>query len=302
MALAPGDKREAARRFLLAAPSIGVDPALMWVTTDERGAIRELCLGAKGSGRTLTLMLAPELPSQGTQDDRTEERAALVQAAVNGLSDELGPEVGLFQVLLTLTETSAYEAFVRAGFHMIGELAYLRVALAGRPKVTGLPPAPLIRPLSELGPPSQWRSMLVDLLDATYVDTLDCPGLCGLRETPDILDSHLAAGRWDPRYWWIMDLGSGPVGCALLNPSIDGTSAELVYLGLAPQARGRHLGGVLLDHALSALPARQLREVTCAVDRANAPALRVYARAGFVEFGARLALVRAPRREAQPRA
>lgn len=295
MALAPGDKREAARRFLLAAPGLGVDPSHFWITTDERGVIRELCLGAKGSGRTVTLMLAPEVPG-GSPGPGEDERAAVIQAAVAGLSLELGRQVGLFQALLSHTEVGAFEAFSRAGFALIGDLAYLRVLLAGRPAGPKVPESLLIRPLSELGPVSHWRAMLTELLDATYVDTLDCPGLCGLRETPDILDSHLAAGRWEPRFWWLVISGAKPVGCALVNPSIEGTAAELVYLGLAPEARGRGIGSVLLEHALAALPTRTVREVTCAVDRANTPALRLYARAGFTEFGARRALVRAPDR------
>lgn len=84
-----GDKREAAKEFLSIAPSVGIDPSLMWVTTDPGGAVREVCLGVAGSGKTVSMFLGPAVAPES--DGRLEERAGLVSAAADGLAEVLGP-------------------------------------------------------------------------------------------------------------------------------------------------------------------------------------------------------------------
>ena len=48
---------------------------------------------------------------------------------------------------------------------------------------------------------------LMAALERSYVDTLDCPELCGLREKRDVLDSHRSTGKFDPNLWWLVRLG-----------------------------------------------------------------------------------------------
>jgi ribosomal protein S18 acetylase RimI-like enzyme len=82
----------------------------------------------------------------------------------------------------------------------------------------------------------------------------------------------------------------------LLNPVPDLRSVELVYIGLGPDLRARGLGDRLLRDALGLAAARRKRDcadaITCAVDRRNQPALRLYKRHGFREISGRIAFVR----------
>jgi ribosomal protein S18 acetylase RimI-like enzyme len=139
------------------------------------------------------------------------------------------------------------------------------------------------------------REELVSILEATYEGTLDCPDLCGRRDTADILEGHRSTGRFDPSLWTILRLDGRPAGVLLMNPSNVGGSIELVYVGLAPFARGRGLATQLLRHGLSLLGGRSERTISLAVDDRNAPALTLYRREGFRPVLRRIAMIRSIR-------
>ena len=63
--------------------------------------------------------------------------------------------------------------------------------------------------------------------------------------------------------------------------------AEILSVAIAPARRGRGLSGPLLDFHLRTLAGRAVRAVFLEVDEHNAPARRLYARAGFAEVGRR---------------
>lgn len=72
----------------------------------------------------------------------------------------------------------------------------------------------------------------------------------------------------------------------LLAEMPDRDAWEVAYLGLTPDARGRGLGLAALEHARS-LAAPHVRCLELAVDRRNAPAVRLYRAAGFRRFDRR---------------
>lgn len=133
---------------------------------------------------------------------------------------------------------------------------------------------------------------VIRALEASYIGTLDCPELCGLRSVEDVLASHRATGAWEPGLWWVIREAGVAQGVMLFNPSPEQQAVELVYLGLGPALRGRGLAGPLLRVGLSALVGRGEKTVACAVDARNVPARKLYERAGFAEFGRRVALIR----------
>ena len=94
---------------------------------------------------------------------------------------------------------------------------------------------------------------LGSILDASYEETLDCPGLCGLRRTQDIILGHKSSGRHDPDGWLLAKIDGVFAGAILLNHSREHNDIELVYLGLAPPVRGRGLGRLLLETQLATL-------------------------------------------------
>ena len=66
----------------------------------------------------------------------------------------------------------------------------------------------LERPIKATADRLAWQEETVELgqqvdlaLDRSYVDTMDCPELCGMRATADILASHKATGEFDPSLW-----------------------------------------------------------------------------------------------------
>lgn len=63
--------------------------------------------------------------------------------------------------------------------------------------------------------------------------------------------------------------------------------AEILSVAIAPARRGRGLSRPLLDFHLRTLARRAVRTVFLEVDERNAPARRLYARAGFAEVGSR---------------
>jgi len=135
------------------------------------------------------------------------------------------------------------------------------------------------------------RGMLEALLVETYVETLDCPGLAQMRTPADIVDGHLAAGDHDPSLWTIARSHGRPVGALLLSPSPQTDSVEVIYLGIAAEARGRGLGRALLAHGLGLVADRPERMMALAVDARNTPATALYARTGFRTLRRREAFV-----------
>ncbi len=155
---------------------------------------------------------------------------------------------------------------------------------------------------------------LIAVVERTYEGTLDCPGLSRFRTPREIVHSYCDAPAFDPEAWylavestegpdaaWKSSRGSSSRGSAerrratgecvgvVIGARHAGSSggggsrfvAELVYMGVVPEARGRGIGGQLLDGALRGYVAAGADRVILAVDEANGPAQKLYRAAGF---------------------
>ena len=80
--------------------------------------------------------------------------------------------------------------------------------------------------------------------------------------------------------------GTGAVSAFTISRAVE-DEAEILMVAVAPGEQGRGLARRLLARHLSRLAARGARKVFLEVDEGNTPALRLYARAGFVEVGRR---------------
>jgi ribosomal protein S18 acetylase RimI-like enzyme len=234
------------------------------------------------TGRTATTFT-----SAPTNSAEELELGAVIEALCGDL-----PGVVLAQTLLEPGEREARAAFVHAGFQWVGGLAYMRRAMPKRGEFgefvdQAWPDGVVVR---RTRPGDD--ALIMVAMERSYIETLDCPELCGLRDTADVLTSHRATGSFDPTLWWIVEIDGSAEGLMLFNPCPDQASVELVYLGLSPKARGRGLGARLLRMGLGHLAARREPTITCAVDERNEPALRLYRAHGFSEFAHRTALVR----------
>lgn len=297
----------AARRLIQNAPQHGIDLQLMFAVTDSPHPrsvtslfrIRQVCLVVHGSGRTTMVFVSSPPPGgdPGGQAQGVLDRAACLEAARSAL--RLGPNIpAVMQALPEPTDLYAMQAYEKSGFTCVGQLHYMRRASSSK-----LPPAserPLpagvhIVPLADMKA-SEHDAAIVHALDRSYRETLDCPELCGMRSTADILASHKSTGVWTPDLWWVIYKDAQAEGCLLLNPCPDQQSLELVYLGLSPALRNQGLGSRVLRQGLAAAMAHRLgryaEEVTCAVDTRNAPAIALYQRFGFASFAQRVAFVK----------
>jgi ribosomal protein S18 acetylase RimI-like enzyme len=277
--------------MVTAAAMHGIDLTLMWGTFDRTSdgrpvRVRQVCLGVPGAGGTVAVVLSG--PGAWGPEVEHAERVAALEAACADLTAR--GRIRLAQALPEPDEVWAVRAFREAGFRSVGELAYLRRP-SGLPPPTppdGWPEGVEVRPVRGFEPD---RALLVAALDRSYEKTLDCPELCGLRETTDVLESHRATGVFDPKLWWLVMQRGEPRGCMLMARSPEQRTVELVYLGLSPELRGRGLAQGLLSLGL-AKAGTPPEGVACAVDLRNEPALRLYRRFGFREFSRRVALVR----------
>lgn len=278
--LVRGD-RSAANRFLEYARATRLPLQFVWSLIDSAGRLEATALAAPGAGRTATVFA-----SRAVVPARTEAIGRVVDAAVASLQEA---DVDLAQALLDPATPDEESIFLAGGFRRLAELDYLERPV---PRFGSVPPPDLPSDVMVEPWQSTERARLIDLLTRTYENTLDCPGLAGLRRSADILDGHLASGTPLRDGWHILRVAGADAGALLLNRSSDGTTIELVYLGLTPEARGRGLGRALLTFGLAGLDDDPARTVVLAVDRANLPAVGLYRRAGFRFALRRVALVR----------
>lgn len=288
---APADGRPAALASILGgpvagAPSIerraaaqGIDLSFVWTAVAEGRTVASGLI-VPHPGRTALLM---------TSAPRDRAHAEQVGGLVHAMLAECGrhPEIQLVQALASPGEALRAAAFVSGGMRHLATLEYMerpRGAIEGTSCTQ--PAGHRFEPWA----PTE-RSMLRDLLQRTYVDTLDCPGLSEMRDPGDILEGHRAAGDHDPSLWTIAWRGDRPCGALLLAPSPATACVEVVYLGLAPEARGHGLGTALLAHGLALVANRPEPTVSLAVDSRNAPAIALYSRAGFRAIRRREAFV-----------
>ncbi|NNF44765.1 MAG: GNAT family N-acetyltransferase [Phycisphaerales bacterium] len=274
-----------ADRFLAFAAANDVPLEDLWARVDGSGRILDCVLAVPNPGRTAVLFASP--PATRESDDHL---AAVIDRATGALVDR---DVHLAQVLLEPHDRRRRRAFLAGGFTTLAQLSYLERALPP-PRPTGaidLPSGVTVRSYDEAAD----HADLVAILEASYEDTLDCPGLRGLRQTDDILTGHRETGEFDPALWSIARDESGPAGALLLNRAPASQTIELVYIGLAPRLRGCGIGRGLLRHGLHLVDERPERAVTLAVDERNEPALALYRREGFRRVLRRTALIRSLR-------
>ncbi len=132
------------------------------------------------------------------------------------------------------------------------------------------------------------------VIAATFEDSLDCPGLNGLRSIEEVIAGHQAVGKFDPQRWLLLSIDGEAAGCILFGENPLRPVLELTYMGLTPRWRGRGLGRYLLRHGLALAYRPGVESVTVAVDSANTPAIRLYDTAGFRETARRLAMIHGP--------
>lgn len=280
-----GSSRETSRaasdRFLHFAQANAVRLDGLWSRLGPDGSITASVLAVPSPGRT-AMVFATHPAADGDVP------------AIGGLIDHAcravrAWDVHLAQVLLDPGEVRERRAFLDGGFEDLACLSYMERSIERHEtgEAPSFPAGAAVEPYRD-----SLHGALAEALEASYRQTLDCPGLYGLRLTSDIIAGHRATGEFVPGLWTLLRLENRPVGALLLNPFPTHRTVELVYLGLAPEARRRGLGRRLLRHGFWLLRGRRERTLTLAVDQRNQPALALYRSEGLRPVVERLALIR----------
>lgn len=250
----------------------------LWTARTELLRRPPVALAVLGAGRTVNLVLSP------LSDDREQQAASRMLREI--LAGMRAP-ADIAQTMLEAGRSREARSLLDAGFRHLATLRFMDRPIDPHERFGPLPDGLSIRACGDDDP-----AELAGLLGRTYEDTLDCPGLAGLRRVEDVLAGHRAAGRFDPAAWILLELDGVPVGVSFANPNPEVGCVELVYFGLVKAARGRGLARRLLARTIADAARHGLRRLTLAVDERNLPAITLYRRLGFTPGGVREAFIR----------
>lgn len=271
----------AADRFLAFLRCQGLEADQCWAVEDQAGRLGPTFLALPNAGRTaMVFITSPRTPGE------VPRLARLIEHAHQRLDRA---RIALAQALLETGELLHVKAFERARYTRLATLQYLERRL-GRIKASPAPDWPEEVTLLEYRP--EREGLFKEALAESYVDTLDCPALCGLRDIEDVFRDHRGQGVQDAELWTLVLWKGRPAAVMLLNPLADGESVELSYLGVGATFRKRGLARRLMALAMRRLSDRRFRRFTLAVDDRNQPALALYRSFGLACTDRRLAYIR----------
>jgi ribosomal protein S18 acetylase RimI-like enzyme len=129
----------------------------------------------------------------------------------------------------------------------------------------------------------------LSLVEATFQHSDDCPGLneqATLDEVQSRWSRTPAERRAQSWYRASIAIHGQPVdvGCLVLDVEPGSRSAELIYLGLIPEHRGKGLGNELVSRAQGIICQAGKDTTIVSVDASNQKALRGYVAHGFTPY------------------
>lgn len=228
--------------------------------------------------------------------------AALVDLAVSKAA-QAGAR--LVQSLLETTAKSSAQCLLQCGFKKTTDLLYLVSPLAKLPD--SKPSSELVfEPLDTVAATDPKLIRLAKIIQRTYEGTKDCPAVQGVRSADEVLTSYRGVGEFDPSRWFIVcDPNTNhDIGCLLLTEYRQVQNWELVYMGIVPEVRGRHLGLEIVRQAqwlareanrreeIKTAENSAIQRVVVAVDAANTPAVAMYLAANFEVWDRRSVFLR----------
>ncbi|MEX2286496.1 MAG: GNAT family N-acetyltransferase [Planctomycetaceae bacterium] len=193
----------------------------------------------------------------------------------------------LSQCLVEVDDSAEREALDRNGFSHLADLSYMERLLELR-----CPAARGLNFRTTTYDPSN-RERFASVLEHTYRDSHDCPGLSGKRTAIEALASHQTVGSFDPLRWKLYEIDGRDVGVLLINDHPDQDALEVVYMGVVPEARGHGFSREMLLDGIREAQTAGRRSLLLAVDRRNTFARNVYEDLGFREIDVRSVHVRA---------
>ena len=289
---APADRRRAAFAMLLTGQGREDDPAVdhferfaqqqkldtagLWIAADDgpHGRLLASILIVPNPGATAMLFVGQ---AGGWRDHETVVQ--LIRTAT--LSDRYDP-VRVVQSLVDPGQVLEAKVLERAGLRKLAKLVYMQKTIDRREFATPRPQTLARAAVTLYRYSDETHERFARAILASYEDTLDCPGLVGLRHVDQIIQGHRGTGRFEPHLWHAFyDEMDQPVAALLLAPSVAGAGFELVYLGVAKPYRGRGVGSQLMSYAIAEAIRRGADRMYLAVDDRNEPAMKLYHALGF---------------------
>ena len=255
----------------------------------HHGELVSACLGVESAGAA-AMVFIPSLRDRGPRNGGSDAEPPATLEALRALQQaSWRRSIKLLEVLLAPGSNKPARVLEEAGFRYLTKLLYL-ARLGQRVEPSSRPAADL----TWTGYTPEHEALFCDALDATYVQSLDCPELTGLRTTSDVLAGHRVRADFDPVLWWVALRNGAPVGVVLLNRMESQPGLEIVYVGVAQPSRGTGVADALLERTMGAVRQQNAKVVTLAVDERNIPARKMYARWNFAETMSREAFIASP--------
>jgi ribosomal protein S18 acetylase RimI-like enzyme len=180
------------------------------------------------------------------------------------------------QSLLNAPNAETIDVLQHAGFRHLTDLLYLSCEATRFPQSA---PHPCEIEFEEYA--TTQRARLIQVVESTYLDTLDCAALNGARDIDDVINGYQATGAFRPENWFIVRAGGADVGVLLLADHLAARHWELMYMGLVPEVRGRGWGRQIAQYAQWLGRRARVERILVAVDATNSPAAAVYRSTGF---------------------
>lgn len=246
---------------------------------------------AKRGDRLVGAVFAQEQPGRSAivwpptvMPNESEETRNRLLASVNAWLAQRN--VRMASMLFDSEEVVEERLASAGGFQRLASIAYM---ISG-PEDWPEEPAPVEFAIERVLPSrvDRWHRVL----EATYVQTLDCPGLEELRPPEDVLTGYEAAGPVRSEFWMILKDADRDVGCLILVDHPQQNMAELAYMGLVPGVRGRGWGRRVAQLAQETARAAGRDKLLVGVDVRNLPAWNAYTACGFREWDRKVVFVR----------
>ena len=249
----------------------------LWVAYDGDRAVTATLI-VPGAGHTAMIFVSPILDSSTVPvAGQLIRKASLDQGA---------RQVRLVQSLLDPSQVQEAKSLKAGGFTEMATLVYLQQELHGSTQEAVLDPSIELVTWS----PEQ-RPLFAQAILESYEETLDCPGMLGLRHIDDIIASHMASGCFMPELWFVAKIDGQPAAVMLLNLVPQRQALELVYLGVDLSWRRQGIAKKLLSYGIGKCRRYDVSNMILAVDDSNTPAKHLYQEMGFVSHGRKLAMI-----------
>ncbi len=247
---------------------------------------------ARAAGRLCGATLVQVMPgAMGVtcppHGESAEAQDAVTAAACAWLRER---SVKVCQAFAAADEIGAMAPLERYGFRHVTQLVFLRREVDRARDTIAWQPRESPVFLSSYKPGN--AKLFAETLVATHEASLDCPELNEARTHADILDGfsqpHPTPEKW---YRVLVHEACNPfakpaAGVLVFDDGPEPDTRGISYLGVVPACRGRGYGDWLIRFAVQTASAAG-DALTLSVDVRNTPAMKLYARHGFVAYDRR---------------